>query len=484
MSEVQQGKSKVASFIQGSSILVLSNVCLKAINFFLLPLYTHNLTPEMIGISDSVTTLTGVVFPLLTLGLDSAFSAFYFDKEDQDRSRKVFHTLTWAFLVIGIIPLLLMVFSRPISGMLFHTDGYGYIVSLALASVTFNLWYLPYSLELRLENRMLLFGLSNVIASLSMILLNILFVSVLKLGEVSLVLSTAIVHAESILVLFLMVKVTPKKTFFDGKLLKKMVRFSVPLIPMTVMMWVLNLSDRYVLLHYHGSDAVGLYGIGLRFTNLLNVVISAVSMAYTTFAFSSKDDRNAKRMYYYIFNIESVLLLAVAFTVGLFGKEIIQIMTAEAYATSFEPLRDLMFAQSVYAMTTIVGYGIYFEKKSVYSFMAVTAGAVLNLGLNFLLIPEYGIRAAALTTLLGYLLNYFVTLYFSKKVYPCNYGEIRVGIVLAVMYFLCMLGEKLAVPYKIGLWVACAAGLIIIFRDIIGHMVSLVRTKFMKGRNA
>ncbi|MBQ6720521.1 MAG: polysaccharide biosynthesis C-terminal domain-containing protein, partial [Clostridia bacterium] len=145
---------------------------------------------------------------------------------------------------------------------------------------------------------------------------------------------------------------------------------------------------------------------------------------------------------------------------------------------------DLMFAQSVYAMTTIVGYGIYFEKKSVYSFMAVTAGAVLNLGLNFLLIPEYGIRAVALTTLLGYLLNYFVTLYFSKKVYPCNYGEIRVGIVLAVMYFLCMLGEKLAVPYKIGLWVACAAGLIIIFRDIIGHMVSLVRTKFMKGRNA
>ena len=103
--------------------------------------------------------------------------------------------------------------------------------------------------------------------------------------------------------------------------------------------------------------------------------------------------------------------------------------------------------------------------------------------------PGYGtdghcIRAAALTTLLGYLLNYFMTLYFSKKVYPCKYGEIRVGIVLAVMYFLCMLGEKLAVPYRIGLWVVCAAGLIIIFKDIIGHMVNLVRTKFMKGRNA
>ena len=157
-----------------------------------------------------------------------------------------------------------------------------------------------------------------------------------------------------------------------------MLKFAVPLIPMTAMMWVLTLSDRYVLLHYHGSDAVGLYGIGLRFTNLLNVVISAVSMAYTTFAFSSKDDKNAKQMYYYIYNIQSYLLLGVSFTIGLFGKEIIQIMTAESYATSFEPLRDLMFAQTLYAMTTIVGYGIYFEKKSIYSFIAVTAGAVIT----------------------------------------------------------------------------------------------------------
>lgn len=472
--------SKLSSFIKGSSILVLSNICLKAINFFLLPLYTNKLTPEMIGVSDSITTLTGVILPLLTMGLDSAFSAFYFEREDRDRSKKVFHTLTWTFIVIGFIPLLMMGLSVPLSHILFHTGDYAYIVACALASVSFNLWYLPYSLELRLENKMFLFGLSNLIASLSMVFLNVLFVNVMEFGASSLVLSTMIVHAESILVLLIMVRSLPKKKYFDGKLLKQMMKFAVPLIPMTIMMWVLSLSDRYVLLHYHGSDAVGLYGIGLRFTNLLNVVISAVSMAYTTFAFSSKDDENAKRTYYYIYNIQSYLLLGVSFTVGLFGKEIIQIMTAESYSTSFEPLRDLMFAQTVYAMTTIVGYGIYFKKKSVYSLIAVTAGAVLNLGLNFLLIPQYGIRAAALTTLLGYILHYLLTLFFSKKLYPCKYGEIRVGIVFIILYLVCMSGEQMEIGYKSIIWFISAFGTTFVFKDILVHIMGIIKTRLVE----
>ena len=478
-----KSNTKISSFIKGSSILVLSNVCIKAINFFLLPLYTNHLTPEMIGISDSITTLTGVLLPLLTMGLDSAFSAFYFDKEDEDRSKRVFHTLTWTFIIIGFVPLIMVCFSPIVSDALFHSYEYSYIVSFALASVTFNLWYLPYSLELRLENKMFLFGLANVLASLSMIILNILFVSVLKLGAFSLILSTTIVHAELLLILFSVIKIKPQRKYFDSGLLKRMLLFAVPLIPMTIMMWVLTLSDRYMLLYYHGSDAVGLYSIGYRFTSLLNVVVSAVSMAYTTFAFSSKDDKGAKRNYYYIFNIESFLLLSISFFVGLFGKEIIDFMTSEAYATSFEPLRDLMFAQSIYAMTTIVGYGIFFEKKSVYTLFAVTAGAMLNLGLNFLLIPQYGIRAAAFTTLLGYLLNYLITLYFSKMVYPCAYGEIRVGIVFLILYFLCMAGEQAYITHKIIVWILCSAGTIFIFKDIFMNIVSFIKIRVGKGRN-
>ncbi len=467
MVETKQEKSKIFAFIKGSSILVLSNVCLKAINFFLLPLYTNNLSPSMIGISDSITTLTGILMPLLTMGLDSAFSAFYFEKSDPERSQKVFSTLTWTFLGIGFVPMLLMMAASFISTILFQTTEYSYIVSFALISVSFNLWYLPYSLELRLQSKMFLYGMSNFIVSLTMIVLNILFVSILHLGESSLVLSTMIVHVENLIILLLFVKTKPKRKWVDLQLLKQMLKFAAPLVPMTLMMWILTLSDRYVLLHYHGESFVGLYGIGLRFTNLMNVVISAVSMAYTTFAFSSKEDANSKKQYYYIFSIESFFLVGIAFTVGLFGKEIIQIMTAASYSQSYLTLRDLMFSQTFYAMTTIVGYGIYFEKKSVYSLIAVSAGAILNLGLNLVLIPKYGISAAALTTLLGYMLNFSLTLFFSEKLYPCDYGQRRVLTSLAILYMICLTAMNAALWIKFLLWMLCFTGMTIAYKDLL-----------------
>ena len=156
-------------------------------------------------------------------------------------------------------------------------------------------------------------------------------------------------------------------------------------------------------------------------------------------------------------------------------------MTAEAYMESFKPLRDLMFAQSIYAMTTIVGYGIYFEKKSKYSLIAVTAGAILNLGLNFILIPKFGIQAAALTTLLGYLLNYLITLYFSKEVYPCQYGEIRVGLISALLYFISFMGENTGFIVKIIIWILCAAVATLVFKDILKRVIMSIRNGIVKG---
>ena len=69
--------SKQQKFIQGSAILIMSNFVIKGINFLLLPLYTNKLTPDLLGVSDSVSNLTSILFPLLVMGLDSAFSAFW-----------------------------------------------------------------------------------------------------------------------------------------------------------------------------------------------------------------------------------------------------------------------------------------------------------------------------------------------------------------------------------------------------------------------
>ena len=473
------GSNKLIDFLKGSSILILSNICLKAINFFLLPLYTKHLTPQMLGVSDSITTFTGILFPILVAGLDSAYSAFYFDKEE-NRADKVYTTILCTLIVLGVIPMIMAFAAEPLSVLLFGTEEYSAIVIMALFSVSFNIWFLPFSLELRLQNRMLIFGISNVIASSLMVVLNIVFVSLLKMGASALILSGMIVHFEQILFLALAVRKKIERKNFDKWLLKSMLKFAIPLIPMSVMVWVLSLSDRYIILYYLGEDSVGLYGIGMRFVTMLNVVISGVAMAYTTFAFSSKDDEGAKKQYYYIFVVESVLLIIISFTVAIFNKEIIFLMTDKAYEGAEGPLRDLMFAQSIYAMTSVVGYGISFMKKSIYLLYGVIAGSIVNLALNFLLIPKYGIDAAALTTLIGYLINGLIVYYYSEKLYPCNYGEKRVAVYMLSAYLISLLCSAAVLWCKIVVWGGFIAVTVIVFRDILGRIRIFVAN--MMGR--
>lgn len=460
-------KSKVQLFVQGSIFLVISNICIKAINFFLLPLYTKNLTPSMLGVSDSITTFTGILFPILVLGLDSAYSAFYFDKNDEIRDKKVFSTLGITFFLLGGIPLLLSSIAMPLSNLLFKTDKYSLVMVVALIGVTLNLWYLPFSLELRLRNKMGRFGVVSIISSLSMVSLNILFVTVLKLGVMSLILSTALVSGEHLILYAILTKTLPHRKYFNKTLLCDMVKFALPLIPSVMMAWVLSLSDRYILLHYYGDTAVGLYGIGARFVTLLNVVINAITTAYTTFAFSSKDEKNAKKKYYYIFNVVSLVLIFISFTVSLFSKEIIHLMTNEAYASSYVIIRDLMFGQVFYAMSTIVSYGMIFQKKSVYSLISVSVAAVINLVLNLIFIPRYGLIAAAATTLVGYLVSMVVAYYYSEKLYPCDYGMKKVLPVCIAVYLIAMLSLKSSSIIRLIIWAACSGVIGIIYKEIL-----------------
>ena len=94
--------NKLIQFLKGSSILVATNIILRAINFFLLPLYTKYLDPVELGISDIVITFTSFLFPLLVMGLDSAFSAFLW-REDARISIK--------FLILYGLPCFLLLYS-------------------------------------------------------------------------------------------------------------------------------------------------------------------------------------------------------------------------------------------------------------------------------------------------------------------------------------------------------------------------------------
>ena len=459
--------ANIKEFAKGSSILVASNIALKAIQFFLLPLYTEYLSPAELGISDTITSFTSFLFPLLVMAFDSAFSAYFYEEDGKEYTNRVFNTVFFFLLIQGFIPIIMAFGSGIISQVLFGTSDYSVGIILALLSVSTNLWYLSFALLTRMENRMRTFALINVFSSTTMILLNILFVSILKWGYMALLASSCIVNGLQIVLYLMTCKVTINRNYINKPLLKKMFKYAVPLIPMTVSTWILNMSDRYMLLYFSGEAEVGIYGIGSRFITVLSVVISGISTAYTSFAFKSHRDEDAKEMFSDVVNILFVFLAGICTTVALFGKEIIYIMTSSEYHSSYLLLPSMMFSQLAYALYTFTGYGIAFQKKPQYYFYSVTSGALLNVILNVFLLPKMGAVGAALTTLIGTVLMLGISYYYSNKLYPCNYGIIKIAFVFLSLYIITIIFRDTAFLIKIGIWcIVAATTLALYFRKI------------------
>lgn len=415
---------KILDFVKGSIILIIANLVIKAINFFLLPLYTKYLSPAELGISDSITNITAILLPILMMGMDSAFSAFYFDIRTEEHKRKVFNTTLAFLLIAGIIPFIIAIFSKGISIWLFNSDKNYLLVAISLISISFNLWYTPYALHARMENRMVLFAGINISASLLMIISNIFFVSVMQLGAFSLIISSAIVQLYQLLIYLKLIPTNFKCKYYNKELLHSMLKFSLPIVPTAIAAWFLSLSDRYLILYFLSTSDVGIYGIAARFSSVLSVVSSAVFTAYTSFAFDKKDDADARHQYKRILNFYYMTLMLLCIVINLCGKEIIGVMTNASYSTSHLILPGLLFGQVMYGVSVIIGYGLSFAKKTNYILLVNIIGAMVNIILNIILIPVWGTQAAAYTTYAGYFIMVILTYYFSQKFYKCDY-EIR-----------------------------------------------------------
>lgn len=359
--------------------------------------------------------------------------------------------------------------------LLFGKKAYAGLVAISLIGISLNLWYLPFSLLVRMENRMAIFALINITASLSMIGLNIFFVAGLKMGAAALILSSAIIQGLQLVLYLFLGRTRLSIHYYDNQMIKKMLKFALPLIPIAIVGWILNLSDRYILLWYHGETEVGIYGIAARFSAALAVFSNAVYMAYTTFAFDKQEDSNAQQQYSRILNAFFFMLGAVCFTVSIFSKEIIFLMTSKAYWSAYLLLPCILFGQLAYGINTIVGYGISFARKTQYMLIATTCGAGLNIILNFIFIPEYGMVAAAATTLISYVLMVTLSYIFSQRVYPCEYRILRIVLWGIILFIVSQIVMNATIGLKIVVWLGISIFLVATFKDVVGDISKLVR---------
>lgn len=426
---------EVHTAIRHSAIYGLGGVLAKALGFFMLPFYTHYLTPSDYGILEILDLSMSLFGMFLNMGMTAALLRAYAAARCEEEKQKAVSTAFLFVIGTGVATFLLLVgLVRPVSAMLFGPNVPSTYLLMSFAS--FILGYisnLPRTYLRALEASGAFIIVDNV-SLLLMLILNIYFIAFLRIGLVGILLSSLVVAGLQTIVLSWWTW-RGVKIRFSAPLLRQMARFGLPLIFSNVALFVLNFADRFFLQHLRSLEVVGIYAVGYKFGFMMNYLLVqpfyAMWQARMYVVYAQPDH---PKVFGQIFVLYSFLLTYAGLALAVLSPEIAALMVGSRFASSQEVIPVVALAYVFYGIGYYVQLGMYLTNRTSLIGVVSAAAAVLNLGLNYVLILHYGMLGAAWATLLSFFAIAAGSYWFSQRICPLPLaaGRVAKGMAVAV----------------------------------------------------
>lgn len=429
--------NKYKKLFSDMGLFTISNFGSKLLVFFLVPLYTNVLSTYEYGIIDLINSTINLLVPVLTLSIAEATLRFAFDKMNKEH---IVLKNSLLVIVVSLIPLLF--FKAIIVKWFSELEKYWIYFLIIYFFVAIDMCLSSY---IRGIDKIKVYAIKGILYTAIFVSSNILFLVVLDCGLLGYLYATLL--AEGITIFYMLVASKIRLNIFnfrlDTPLLKQMLRYSLPLIPSIIAWWVMQISDKYIIIYFLGLAASGIYGISYKIPTILSMVTSIFMQAWQISAIKSVEDQDNDKfvskiyMYFTIFSVGacSVLILLAE----MLGK----ILYAKEYAIAWRYVPILLMAYLFSGLSGVLASLFSAQKKTDILFHSTTIGAIVNIVLNFILIPKYGVMGAAYTTLLGFLVTWVIRRISISKFVNLETNESRniVAFLLLIIQAICMAGN-------------------------------------------
>ena len=438
-----------------SAIYGLGGLVQRILAVLLLPLYTRYLSPSDYGKVETLIALTTVTGIVLRFGITSAFFRFYFDSPEPERRRLVLRTSFWFTMTMATAGLVAgLALSGELAQVLFGSEDDRELVMAAFVGLWAGMNYEQLTSLFRVEERSVAF----VSASLANILLTIgatlILVVALDKGPIGVIVGN---FTGTLLVYAALIGYRREQLGLqlDRGLLREMNRFGVPLMPTALFLWTTNFSDRLFLVRLADTTEVGLYSVGVRLASAMVLLLTAFRMAWPAFAYSIEDDREARRTYAFVLTYLVLLSTWVATGLALLSPWVVDWIAAPSFAESSRVVGPLAFSTVAFAGYVVLAIGVGRARRTQFNWVVTGAAAAVNVALNLILIPRYGMMGAAVATIAAYATMFAGMAWWAQRIYPVPYQWRRVltaaGAGIALVVAGKLVGGGLAVALALGL---------------------------------
>jgi O-antigen/teichoic acid export membrane protein len=453
-------RAELRRVLSQSGIYAVAGLAQQGVSFLLLPLYTRFVPQAAYGQLEMLNAFSAISFAFLMLGLASAITkCYHLDCRDDAERAAVLPTallLDLPLLVGG--GLVLLAAAGPIAGWLFGAAdpaGAGLVRLMAAGGILSSCVALGLA-SVRAQERATAFGVISVAQLATALTLNALFVARWHLGVRGILWGNLLSNLLALAVVLAMgaaARRTQRRqgaaaperraaagAVFQRRMAGRLVRFGALLLPALLASWVMDLSDRWVLRHYTTLADVAVYAVGYKVGMVLQAaVVWPFQLAWPAISFRISRQEGHHDTYAATVTWFAALLAAAIAALTLVARIALPAVAGAAYAAAWHVVPVVAFAYACNGLHYAFSPGIHLAGRTRWLPPLALAAAVVNLALNFALIPTFGRAGAAWSTAAAFAFLAAGTAVLSQRVYPVPYelGKLaRIGAALAVVLLL------------------------------------------------
>jgi O-antigen/teichoic acid export membrane protein len=411
----------IKTLFRHSIIYGVANSLQNAVGFILLPVYTAYLSVSEIGLLEIFIVSISVLFNLTQLGLGSALFKYYsYGKESDDSRQKNQLIISSSFFFLSIFSLIIILIlygvRERISQILFNTSIYNDWITLILIIVFFRLFSVIPTAFLRIQNKSAIYSIINGAQFLFQIAIIIYLVVVLN-KKIEGVLEGLALSSFIFAIIFVWIIKNNVSFNFSYSVVKELLSYSIFLVPVSIGIMILMMSNRFFILMFRDSEELGIFSVANKISSLILLAVMSFQLAWPSIMFRIRSLQNAKNYYSRIFRYFIVIFLTFALGLTFFSRELTLLFATREYLSGVSLIPILSLGYLFYGLFYVGTVGIQIYKRTYFLAISMIVGTAVNLLLNYFFTEAYGMWGASIALCISLIVVGITAFIFSQRVY-------------------------------------------------------------------
>ena len=477
------------STLNGATLYAIGQFITKASTFLLIPIFTYYLTPEDFGIIGYIQIVVQLLYSIFIFGFYGAQTRFYYENKNQMGSF-LFTINTVLLICLGILVTLFSLFGDTVyTYFSIQIFPYNPFIILAVWTVVFQIFaQMIISFHVAKKEYKITVSL-QLLQFILMTTASLYLIIVYDYGAAGRVAGILIGQ-----VLFVLISLKLYLKYFsinfDTLHLKYALSHGIPITIHLIAGIIIAFSDRVILGYYVSLEELGLYTVGYQFGMAMGVIVAAINQSWQPNYFdlmnsdkSLNDKRKEIKKYFaaWVLLVGSITMLSI-----LFSKELLYVLTPQNFYNAAGIITLIVYGYFIQGISSFLLSPIIYYKKTFFLPIITIIVAIINIWLNFLWIPEWGMYGAAYATIVAFTLQAVLS-WFIGKIYFDSMLEKRFLIILLVLLIMILTMNDLPLAlnfflYKIIIYLISIIFFIFLYKKYINfrYILQLMKIKIYK----